>query len=113
MINHTYIDQRGLTKLSDENVYNEYLRQRTFTKNKKGNGISNEMKDLIGNMVNKLNNENKAIVHLKFWESLSNEEIAVRTGKHLSTVEKRINESLGLLKDLILIEMNSKENIKV
>ena len=60
MINHTYIDQRGLTKLSDENVYNEYLRQRTFTKNKKGNGISNEMKDLIGNMVNKLNNENKA-----------------------------------------------------
>jgi RNA polymerase sigma factor (sigma-70 family) len=112
MTKHTYIDLPNLTKLSDENAYNEYLKQRTFTKNKKGNGVSNEMKDLIRNMVNKLNNENKAIVHLKFWEDLSNEEIAERTGKHLSTVEKRINESLRILKDLFLIEMNSKENIK-
>lgn len=109
MNNNICVDPVLLQKLSDKNIAEEYLRRKTYFANKKDHSLSDEMKTLIRAMVNKLSDEDKAIIHLKFWENLSNEEIAERTEKRLSTIERKIKENLAKLKELLIDELHSTD----
>lgn len=99
MKSETQVTQAKLEKLSDSNVSKEYLRNLSKVKRiSQKSKYSAEQVKFISEEVHNLKNNEKAIIHLFFWEDLSIEEISSRTGKQVRTVRKVLKESIQKLK---------------
>lgn len=109
MTKEKYVTPVKLNEISDKNTFNEYLRQLTQDESSQSEEVSEKTKDLVKNIVHQLSDTNKAIIHLKFWENLTVEEIADRSGKRVSTIERIIKDSLAILKINLFVELEKKE----
>ena len=101
-----YFSPSHLEKISDRNQSAEYLR-RTFS-NEQGEDsfVSEETKELIRDAVTNLNDEQKTIIHLRFWESLAIEEIAYTIKKKESHVLDQLDSALAKLKSFLMSAVN-------
>lgn len=101
-----YLSPSYLEKISDRNQSDEYLR-RTFS-NEQGEGsfVSEETKELIRDAVTNLNDEQKTIIHLRFWESLAIKEIAYTVKRKESYVQDQLDSALAELKSFLMSTIN-------
>jgi len=99
-----YMSPSRLQKLSDKQEAQNYLRSFTESRNSYDlkHGLSYEKKMIIRDEVEKLDDESKAMIHLKFWENLQNYEIAGQMGKTLNYVDKRLPQILSKLRPLLM-----------
>jgi DNA-directed RNA polymerase specialized sigma24 family protein len=98
-----------LQKLSDKAENQKHLRSLTTRKNldEAENGLSMEAKKIIREAVSTLDDESKAIVHLKFWEDLSNDEIAYQIKKTSRFVDEKLKTIYFDLKSVLKDRFNN------
>ena len=70
--------------------------------------LSEREKEIVRDAVSSLDNDMKIIIHLKFWEGRSTDEISHVLGKRKEEIEKNLSKSLELLKETIEARMNIK-----
>ena len=103
-----YVSPRKLQELSDKNSFEEYQRKEARERGSapiKHLGLYRIQK--ITNLeVEKLPEEEREVLKLHFWESLSLEEIASKLKKNSKKVERIYNRAIDLLKLRIIQALN-------
>jgi DNA-directed RNA polymerase specialized sigma24 family protein len=77
--------------------------------------LNEREKEIVRDAVASLNNEMKTIIHLRFWEDRSIDEISHLLRKRKEKIEQMLSESLDLLKETVEARMTIKtreEHIK-